>query len=74
MRKNVGTMNKSEGKRETESKRKEELTKPITMPENVGKGKYEEARDETIRQRHDAMKESGLFTERDLARVLETIM
>ena len=44
------------------------------MPENVGKGKYEEARDETIRQRHDAMKKSGLFTERDLAKVLETIM
>ena len=60
--------------KERRDKQKEELAKPITMPENVGKSKYEEARDETIRQRHDAMKESGLFTERDLERVLETIM
>ena len=60
--------------KERRDKQKEELAKPITMPEGVGKSKYEEARDETIRQRHDAMKESGLFTERDLERVLETIM
>ena len=60
--------------KERRDKQKEELAKPIPMLENIGKSKYEEARDETIRQRHDAMKESGLFTERDLKRVLETIM
>lgn len=60
--------------KERRDKQKEELSRPITMPESVEKGKYEEIRDETIRQRHDAMKLSGLFTERDLAKVLKTIV
>ena len=59
--------------KERRDKQKEELSKPITMRSSE-KSKYEEARDETIRQRHDAMKESGLFNDTELARILETIV
>ena len=63
-----------ERNRKAKEKRDEELSKPIRMPKTGEKGKYEKVRDEMIQQRHDAMKESGMFTDKELAQILEKIM
>ena len=44
------------------------------MPKTGEKGNYEKVRDEMIQQRHDAMKESGMFTDKELTQILEKIM
>ena len=65
---------RKEKKRKAKEKRDEELSKPIRMPKTGGKGNYEKVRDEMIQQRHDAMKESGLFTEKELKQILDKIL
>ena len=60
--------------RERREKIKKELQKPIKLPiKNKEKGDYEKARDRTILERHNAMKESGMFEENELQAILSII-
>ena len=60
--------------RERREKIKKELQKPIKLPiKNKEKGDYEKARDRTILERHNAMKESGMFEENELQAILSMI-
>ena len=59
--------------RDRREQTKEELLKPIDMPVQVEKGDYEKARDKTIRDRHTAMKESGMFSDHELQAMLKSI-
>ena len=61
-------------RRETYQKKKEELSKPITMSKQTIKGDYEKARDNTILERYHAMKESGMFDENELHHMLDMIL
>ena len=65
---------RKEKNRKAKERRDEELSKPIRMPKTGEKGSYEQVRDEMIQQRHDAMKESGMFTDKELEQILEKIM
>ena len=56
-----------EKQRERRQKQRETLSQPITLPSGK-KGDYEKMRDGLICQRHDAMKESGMFTTLELGR------
>lgn len=60
--------------RERRQKVREELSKPMIGPEQGEKGKYEEARDDLVRQRHRAMEESGLFNQEELQSMLNVIV
>ncbi len=60
-------------KKELRQKQKEELNKPITMPKQIKKGAYEKARDQTILERYNAMKESGMFCEKELQYMIKMI-
>ena len=51
---------------------KEELAKPIDMPDVGEKSDYEKLRDSTIIDRHQAMKESGMFSDIELEKILST--
>ena len=55
---------------EVEEKLKEEMAMPISMPIQGEKSEYEIVRDNTIRDRHLAMKESGMFDDEELDKVL----
>ena len=59
--------------RERRQQKKEELLKPIDMPKPNEKGDYEKARDQIVLQRHSAMKESGLFSDKELQAMIKTI-
>ena len=59
---------------ERRQKVREELAQPIDMPEQDEKGEYEKCRDENILERHEAMKESGLFTDDELKAMLTMII
>ena len=59
--------------RERRQQKKEELLKPIDMPKTNEKGDYEKARDQTVLERHSAMKESGLFSDNELQAMIKTI-
>ena len=43
------------------------------MPKPNEKGDYEKARDQTVLERHSAMKESGLFSDNELQAMIKTI-
>ena len=58
---------------ERRQKVREELAKPIHMPKQSEKGEYEKCRDDNILKRHEAMKESGLFTDTELQAMLNMI-
>ena len=60
--------------KERRKKKKEQLTRPIEMPDLGEKGDYEKARDENILERHRAMQESGMFSDNELKYMLEKIM
>ena len=60
--------------RERRKQKKEELLKPINPPKQIEKGDYEKARDKIIRERHDAMKESGMFKDNELQAMLATLL
>ena len=64
---------KAKKARDRREQKKEELLKPIDMPVQVEKGDYEKARNETILERHTAMKESGLFSDHELKAMLKTV-
>ena len=54
--------------------KKEELEKPIDMPNLGEKGAYEKARDDNILERHRVMSESGMFTEKELKSIKDIIV
>ena len=57
-------------RKEKKERLKEEMAKPISMPIQVEKSAYEIVRDNTIRERHLAMKESGRFDDEELDKIL----
>ena len=59
--------------KEWRQRKKEELQKPIEMPKQIEKGAYEKARDQTILERYNAMKESGMFSEKELQHMIKMI-
>ena len=60
--------------RERYQKKKEELSKPIAAPKQTVKGEYEKARDHTILERYNAMKESGMFSDTELQHMVDMIL
>ena len=60
--------------RERYQRKKEELSKPIAMPKQTVKGDYEKARDQTILERYNAMKESGMFSDTELQHMIDMIL
>ena len=63
-----------ERERDRRQRLKEKLSQPIDTPKSGEKGEYEKVRDGIIGERHDAMKESGLFSEKELEMIKEKIM
>ena len=59
--------------RERRAQKKAELLKPIKLPKEKEKGEYERARDTAILERHDAMKASGMFSDKELKAMLTMI-
>ena len=59
--------------REKRKEKKEQLLKPIDVPKQLEKGEYEKARDQTILERHNAMKDSGMFNDKELLYMLNMI-
>ena len=57
-------------RKEKKEKLQEEMAKPISMPIQGEKSEYERVRDNTIRERHLAMKESGMFDAKELDKIL----
>ena len=57
-------------RKEKKEKLKEELSRPIIMPDLGEKSQYEKVRDQTIRDRQQAMKESGMFNDTELENML----
>ena len=60
--------------REKRKNKKEELLKPIDMPSVGEKGAYEKVRDDNIQERLRVMSESGMFTEKELKSIKDTIV
>ena len=60
--------------KERRARQKEQLQQPINVPKLGEKGEYEKVRDGIICERHDAMKESGLFSEKELEMLKEKIV
>ena len=60
--------------RERRKEKKEALLKPIKLPKQMEKGDYEKARDKTILERYNAMRESGMFEDIELQAILNTIL
>ena len=51
------------------------MLKPIKLPiKQTEKGDYEKARDKAILERHNAMKESGMFEDNELQVILNMIL
>ena len=71
-----GAQKRVEGERERERRKrqKEKLSQPINIPKLGEKGEYEKVRDGIIGERYDAMKESGLFSEKELEMIKEKIV
>ena len=59
--------------KERRDKKKAELLKPIKLPQKTEKGEYEKARDTAILERHNAMKASGMFGDKELKAMLTMI-
>ena len=59
--------------KERRDKKKAELLKPIKLPKKTEKGEYEKARDTAILERHNAMKASGMFGDKELKAMLTMI-
>ena len=59
-------------RQEKQAELKEKLSTPINMPDSGGKSEYEKVRDETIKARHQAMKESGMFSDCELDKILNS--
>ena len=53
-------------RQEKQAELKEKLSTPISMPDSGEKSEYEKIRDETIKARQQAMKESGMFSDCEL--------
>ena len=60
--------------RERRQKLREELSKPMSGPEQGEKGDYEVARDDLVKERHRVMEESGLFNQKELQSMLNVII
>ena len=60
--------------KERREQKKKELLKPIDCPKQMEKGEYEKVRDKTIMERHNAMKESGMFGDNELQAILHMII
>ena len=52
-------------RKEEQARIKDELSRPISMPDLGEKSDYEKIREKTIRDRHHSMKESGMFSDSD---------
>ena len=63
-----------ERERDRRKKQKEKLSQPISIPKSGEKGDYEKVRDGIIGERYEAMKESGLFSEKELKMIKEKIV
>ena len=59
-------------RKEKKERLKEEMSRPIDMPDCGKKSEYEKLRDENIRARYDAMKESGMFSDKELKEMLKS--
>ena len=59
-------------RQEKQAELKEKLSTPINMPDSGAKSEYEKVRDETIKARHQAMKESGMFSDCELDKILNS--
>ena len=57
-------------RKEKQAELKEKLSTPISIPDSGEKCEYEKIRDATIKARHQAMKESGMFSESELDKML----
>ena len=57
-------------RQEKQAELREKLSTPISMPESGEKSEYEKVREETIKARHQAMKESGMFSDCELDKML----
>ena len=68
-----GEMRRRKRKEKAERLR-EEMSKPIDMPIVGEKCEYEKLRDERVRERFNAMKESGMFSEKELDNILKSKM
>ena len=68
-----GEMRRRKRKEKAERLR-EEMSKPIDMPIVGEKCEYEKLRDERVRERFNAMKESGMFNEKELDNILKSKM
>ena len=59
-------------RQEKQAELKEKLSTPISMPESGEKSEYEKVREETIKARHQAMKESEMFRDCELDEMLKS--
>ena len=59
-------------RKEKQERLKEELSRPIDMPDCGEKCEYEKQREENIRARYEAMKESGMFCDKELNEMLRS--
>ena len=57
-------------RKEEQARIKDELSRPISMPDLGEKSDYEKVREKTIRDRHLSMKESGMFSDSELDKML----
>ena len=59
-------------RKEKQERLKEEMSRPIDMPDCGKKSEYEKLREGKIRARYDAMKESGMFCDKELKEMLKS--
>ena len=59
-------------RKEKQTELKEKLSTPISIPDSGEKSEYEKIRDENINARYQAMKESGMFSDCELEKMLKT--
>ena len=59
-------------RKEKQEELKEKLSTPISIPDSGEKSEYEKIRDENIKARHQAMKESGMFSDCELDKMLKS--
>ena len=59
-------------RKEKKERLKEEMSRPIDMPDCGKKSEYEKLRDENIRAHYDAMKESGMISDKELKEMLKS--
>ena len=59
-------------RKEKQAALKEKLSTPISIPDSGEKSEYEKIRDENIKARQQAMKESGMFCDCELEKMLKS--